>query len=107
MVRPGRGPRGGGGAGHAVQQELGLSQRPFAPRIGGTRSTVIVCETGRNRPRADTFDRIAKRGGVSVDSSLHDDNGPRRHGSLATQYPPLLRVRFGGPFGKRSDVAAI
>jgi transcriptional regulator with XRE-family HTH domain len=46
-----------------VRQRLALSQGRFAASIGVTRNAVIRDEGERNRPRADTLDRIAKAGG--------------------------------------------
>jgi len=48
-----------------VRRKLGLPQGAFAQRIGVSRNAVIRYEGGRNRPRAETLDRIAKLGGVT------------------------------------------
>jgi transcriptional regulator with XRE-family HTH domain len=50
-----------------VRQKLGLSQRPFGARIGVSRNAVIRYEGGRNCPRAETLDRMAKLGGVTAE----------------------------------------
>jgi transcriptional regulator with XRE-family HTH domain len=52
----------------AVRHRLGLSQRAFATRAGIARDAVLRYEGGHGRPRADTLERIAQLGGVSVGS---------------------------------------
>jgi transcriptional regulator with XRE-family HTH domain len=64
------------GAHRAVRQKLGLSQGRFAVRIGVTRNIVLRYEGGNGRPRADTLERIAQLGGVSVDWLLRGDRRP-------------------------------
>jgi len=60
----------------AVRQKLGLAPRAFAARIGVSRNAVIRYEGGHGRPRADTLERIAQLGGVSVDWLLRGDRRP-------------------------------
>jgi transcriptional regulator with XRE-family HTH domain len=48
-----------------VRRKLGLPRARFAQRIGVSRNVVIRYEGGRNGPRAETLDRIAKLGGVT------------------------------------------
>jgi transcriptional regulator with XRE-family HTH domain len=60
----------------AVRQKLGLAQRAFAARIGVSRNAVIRYEGGHGCPRADTLERIAQLGEVSVDWLLRGDRRP-------------------------------
>jgi transcriptional regulator with XRE-family HTH domain len=45
-------------------------------RVGVSRNAVIRYENGHGRPRADTLERIAQLGGVSVDWLLRGDRRP-------------------------------
>jgi transcriptional regulator with XRE-family HTH domain len=74
-VTPAPGLNGLPGRIAAVRRRLGLSRPAFAARVGVTRNVVIRWEGGRNRPRAELLDRIAKVGGVSVEWLL---GGSRR-----------------------------
>jgi transcriptional regulator with XRE-family HTH domain len=60
----------------AVRQKLGFAQGAFATRVGASRNAVIRYEGGHGRPRADTLERIAQLGGVSVDWLLRGDRRP-------------------------------
>jgi transcriptional regulator with XRE-family HTH domain len=60
----------------AVRQKLGLAQRTFGARVGVSRNVVIRYEGGHGCPRADTLERIARLGGVSVDWLLRGDRRP-------------------------------
>jgi transcriptional regulator with XRE-family HTH domain len=60
----------------AVRRRLRLSQHTFAARIGVSRNAVLRYEGGHGRPRADTLERIAKVGSVSVDWLLRGDRRP-------------------------------
>ena len=76
-MTPARGLNGLPGRIAAVRRRLGLSRPAFAARVGVTRNVVTRWEGGRNRPRAETLDRIAKVGGVSVEWLLGGSRRPR------------------------------
>lgn len=60
-----------------ARQELGLSQKRFAERLGTTRRRVIAWESGENVPSALYLRRIAEATGKSIeyflDGSAADD----------------------------------
>jgi transcriptional regulator with XRE-family HTH domain len=87
----------------AVRQGLGLAQRAFATRVGVSRNAVLRYEGGHGRPRADTLERIAQLGGVSVDWLLRGDRRPPEGPREWDDAVRLLRVAWREP-GRRDLV---
>jgi transcriptional regulator with XRE-family HTH domain len=81
----------------AVRTRLGLTQRAFAARVGVTRNIVIRYEGGTGRPRADTLERIARLGGVSVDWLLRGDRRPPEGPREWDEAVRLLRAAWREP----------
>jgi len=89
----------------AVRRKLGLPQRPFAVRIGVSRNAVIRHEDGRNRPRAETLDQIAKIGGVTVEWFL--DGSRREHAAAGEERQWRAAVESSVSCGRTSAGAAV
>jgi transcriptional regulator with XRE-family HTH domain len=81
----------------AVRHRLGLSQRAFAARAGIARNAVLRYEGGHGRPRADTLERIARLGGVSVDWLLRGDRRPPEGPREWDEAVRLLRIAWREP----------
>jgi transcriptional regulator with XRE-family HTH domain len=90
----------------AVRTRLGLAQRAFAARVGVSRNAVIRYEGGRGRPRADTLERIAQLGGVSVDWLLRGDRRPPEGPREWDDAVRLLRAAWRDP-GRRELVRRV
>jgi transcriptional regulator with XRE-family HTH domain len=90
----------------AVRTRLGLAQRAFAARVGVSRNAVIRYEGGHGRPRADTLERIARLGGVSVDWLLRGDRRPPEGPREWDDAVRLLRVAWREP-GRRELVRRV
>jgi transcriptional regulator with XRE-family HTH domain len=73
-----------------VRLRLGLTQTAFAARIGVPRNMVVRYEHQVRRPKAETLDRIARVGGVSVEWLLQAPAAPhlRIPAKLNTQIGP-------------------
>jgi transcriptional regulator with XRE-family HTH domain len=71
----------------AVRVRLGLAQGRFAARVGVSRNALLRYEGGHGRPRADTLERIAQLGGVSVDWLLRGDRRPPEGPATGTTRP--------------------
>jgi transcriptional regulator with XRE-family HTH domain len=90
----------------SVRHRLGLSQRAFAIRAGIARNAVLRYEGGHGRPRADTLERIAQLGGVSVDWLLRGDRRPPEGPREWDDAVRLLRAAWREP-GRRGLVRRV
>jgi len=76
----------------ARRQELGLSLRQLAERLGGSASLISQIETGRANPSVSTLYQIVAELDVSLDELLFNERrGADRAGDPALQPGPIQR----------------
>jgi hypothetical protein len=102
MVRPGHGPRGAVARGHAVRQELGLSQRQFAQRNGVTqehgdcvRDRTHPPEGRHARPDQEAGRRLGRLAAPRGSASARG-RAPQLRACRGSEGPAALRALNGG-----------
>lgn len=83
-----------------LRKERAISQRQLADRLGISRSTVAMWETGASRPDSQSLKTLSDLFGVSIDYLLDNNPSPSR----GIKIPVLGRVQAGIPVEAVEDI---